>query len=366
MINRNDTIKRIFFKLIVAAVLLANGVNAQTSITDVEKANADMMRNFLGTEAAKAGIEQDDRDIVDSAGANSDETNRGVEGLSVDIGSFRVKTPQPASKDLGNLFKKRMVKAVRGDVDAQLKVGLMYAVGEGVAQNYKKAAKWLLNPAEQGYDLAQFILGEIYATGRGAAKDYQKAASWYSKAAEQDNADAQYRIGVMYAEGKGVQYNPNKAEMWLRKAAEQGDAKMQFSLGERYANGLGVPHNSKEAEKWFREAAKQGDANMQFFLGRLYREPGEVVAQDREEAVLWFSRAAEQGHAAAKFNLGVMYLNGEGILVDMVQAHKWLTLAAASGNKDALKDIQIAESRMSQEQIKEAQRLASEWLAKYK
>ena len=141
---------------------------------------------------------------------------------------------------------------------------------------------------------------------------------------------------------------------------------MQFTLGKMYAKGEEVPYDAKEAEKWLREAAGHGDANMQFFVGQLYREVGELVVQDREEAVSWFQKAAEQGHVLAKFNLGVMYLNGEGIQVDMVQAHKWLTLAAASGNKDALEKIKMAETRMSQNQIKEAQVLAEEWLAKHR
>ncbi len=39
--------------------------------------------------------------------------------------------------------------------------------------------------AEQGYAGAQFYLGVMYATGRGLPQDYAEAVKWYRKAAEQ-------------------------------------------------------------------------------------------------------------------------------------------------------------------------------------
>ncbi len=265
-----------------------------------------------------------------------------------------------------SLFDKRKLKASRGDVDAQLSVALMYASGEGVSKDIKEAAKWFRAAAEQGNVLAQFNLGEMYAKGNGLPQNYHEAAAWYLKAAEQGNVAAKFNLGLMYGNGQGVRYDPNKAEKWLTEAAEQGDAKMQFALGKMYARGVEVPYDAKNAEKWLREAAGQGDANMQFFVGQLYRDLGELVVQDREEAASWFHKAAEQGHAMAKLNLGVMYLNGEGIQVDMVQAYKWLYLAAISGNEEALRKIRTAETIMSQKQIKEAQVLATDWLSQHK
>lgn len=348
----------------VAAALLAACAGAWVTPVGAEQANADVVKSYLGAEeAARAG-----------AGANAGgveppkpEFGRNPEELGGENERARMPAPRSGPSRLSNLFDKRRVKAVKGDVAAQYNLGLMYARGEGVERDYKEAAKWLRNPAAQGYEMAQITLGEIYAGGKGVAQDYKEAASWYLKAAEQGNALAQHRIGEMYAEEKGVRYSPREAEKWLRKAAEGGDAQLQFELGERYANGTGIPHNAKEAERWFRAAASQGTAEMQYYLGRLYREYGEVVVQDREEAVVWFGRAAEQGHETARLSLGVMYLNGEGIQINMVHAHKWLALAAASGNEreEAQKNLKIAESRMSAEQIKEAQRLAAEWLASH-
>ena len=49
--------------------------------------------------------------------------------------------------------------------------------------------------ALQGDAAAQFNLGLMYAQGRGVAQDYGVAASWYRKAADQGNADAQGVLG---------------------------------------------------------------------------------------------------------------------------------------------------------------------------
>lgn len=356
----NNAMKDAVFELAAAVVLMA--VCAGAWAASAEQANADMVRSYMGVEeAARAGAARN----AEGAEPPRQTFGRNPEDIGANTERSGVLAPRSGPGRLPSLFEKRRVKAVRGDVAAQYNLGLMYARGEGVERDYREAAKWLRNPAAQGYELAQITLGEIYAEGKGVAQDYQEAASWYLKAAEQGNALAQHRIGEMYAEEKGVRYSPREAERWLRKAAEGGDAQLQFELGERYANGKGIPQSSKEAERWFRAAAIQGDAGMQFYLGKLYREYGEVVVQDREEAMVWFGRAAERGHETAIFNLGVMYLNGEGVQIDMVQAHKWLALAAVSGNEreEAQKNLTIAEARMSAEQIKEAQRLAAEWLA---
>ena len=361
----SNAIKHLHLELVAAAALFAVCVGAWAAASGAEQANADMVKSYMGAEeAARAGAARN----AEGAEPPRQTFGRGPEDIGVDNERSRVLAPRSGPSRLSNLFEKRRVKAVKGDVAAQYNLGLMYARGEGVERDYKEAAKWLRNPAAQGYELAQITLGEIYAEGKGVAQDYREAASWYLKAAEQGNALAQHRIGEMYAEEKGVRYNPREAEKWLRKAAEGGDAQLQFELGERYVNGKGILQSSKEAERWFRAAASQGDADMQFYLGKLYREYGEVVVQDREEALIWFGRAAEQGHETARFNLGVMYLNGEGVQIDMVQAHKWLSLAAASGSEKeaALQGLKIAEARMSAEQIKEAQRLAAEWLGSHK
>ena len=90
------------------------------------------------------------------------------------------------------------------------------------------------------------------------------------------------------------------------------------------------------------------------------------LAAVMEEAVKWFRRAAEQGVAQAQFSLGVRYLDGLGVPKDEVQAAAWLILAAANGVPAAPKMRDLARSRISKEQLAEAQALATEWSQKYR
>ena len=64
--------------------------------------------------------------------------------------------------------------------------------------------KTLRKQAIAGDEEAQYNLGVKYANGQGVPQDYGEAIKWYRKAAEQENARAQYNLGVMYDKGQGV------------------------------------------------------------------------------------------------------------------------------------------------------------------
>ena len=97
--------------------------------------------------------------------------------------------------------------------------------------DYALAAQLLRPLAEQGNATAQFNLGVLYAKGQGVPQDYQEALKWYRKAADQGDADAQYNLGLMYDSGRGVPQNAEEAAKWYRKAAKQGHAGAQYNLG---------------------------------------------------------------------------------------------------------------------------------------
>jgi TPR repeat protein len=54
----------------------------------------------------------------------------------------------------------------------------MYLEGNGVPQDYVKAAKWFQTAAERGDLSARCALGTIYAEGKGMAQDYVQAHMW--------------------------------------------------------------------------------------------------------------------------------------------------------------------------------------------
>ena len=70
-----------------------------------------------------------------------------------------------------------------GSISAQSNLGLMYANGRGVPQDYKEAAKWYTLAAEQGHTKAQTKLGEMYVDGNGVPQVYKLAQSYFELAA---------------------------------------------------------------------------------------------------------------------------------------------------------------------------------------
>jgi TPR repeat protein len=84
--------------------------------------------------------------------------------------------------------------------------------------------------------------------------------------------------------------------------------------------------------------------------------------------VKWYRLAAEQGYALAQNNLGFMYAKGQAVPQDHVLAHMLFDLAAsrleAEERDMAIKNRDIVASKMTPEQIAEAQKLAREWKPK--
>jgi TPR repeat protein len=72
--------------------------------------------------------------------------------------------------------------------------------------------------------------------------------------------------------------------------------------------------------------------------------------------------AAREGRIDALYNLGLLYSTGQGVKVDLVEAHKWFNLAAMRGNEDARACRASLAQEMRPEEIAEAQRQARQWL----
>jgi TPR repeat protein len=113
--------------------------------------------------------------------------------------------------------------------------------------------------AKQGDVHAQYLLGLMYAEGKGVPQDYKSALKWYSIAAEQGDAPAQYQLAVMYDKGVGVRLNQKTAMKWYSLAAEQGYAAAQSDLALMYDNGTGVIQDNNYAYMWWNFAASSGD-----------------------------------------------------------------------------------------------------------
>lgn len=112
--------------------------------------------------------------------------------------------------------------AAEGDAEAQLRLGIRYAEGDGLIRNDAEAAKWLARAAAQGLIEAQYRYGLALLKGRGVVQDYKAAFQWIEKTAQRGYAPAQYSLGELYRYGTGTAIDKARAYLWFNLAAAQG------------------------------------------------------------------------------------------------------------------------------------------------
>ncbi len=134
--------------------------------------------------------------------------------------------------------------AEQGNVTAQYNLGVMYAKGRGVPQDYVQAYLW--------FNLAASRLSDV------KHRDDAEAVKWYRLAAEQGYASAQYNLGLMYAKGQGVPQDYVQAHMWFDLAASRFPARKAKRRDQAIGNRAFVaskmtPAQLAEAQRLARE-----------------------------------------------------------------------------------------------------------------
>jgi len=95
-----------------------------------------------------------------------------------------------------------------------------------VKGEHAAAVELFLQAAEQGNRPAQYFIGLYYARGEIVAQDFKKAFFWLEKASMGGHPKAMYHLGEMYVHGDGMAVDHVKAMGWFWVAT---------TLGERYA-----------------------------------------------------------------------------------------------------------------------------------
>jgi TPR repeat protein len=173
-------------------------------------------------------------------------------------------------------FEEILKKAEQGDAWAQCQVGSMYYRGEGnnsdYGEQYKQSVIWYTKAAEQGVVDAQVKLGYMYAFGQIVAQNDTTATFWWLRAASQGDtyvscdrlnllqnlSEVYYNLGIHFFYGEGKNQDYKIAAHWIEKSAKLGYASAQACLGEMYYFGKGVPQNFKLSYTWESLAAAQG------------------------------------------------------------------------------------------------------------
>jgi TPR repeat protein len=153
-------------------------------------------------------------------------------------------------KDYATALKELTPLAEKGNADAQLILGKMYWMGQGVLKDPDQAMKWFKASALQGNADAQFYLGSIYLLPH---TDVAEGVKWLRLSADQGNQDAQWMLGKTYLQGaKEIPRDPVQAEMWLWLAAKDNLEFYQKGLlaAERELTPEQIASGKARAEAW--------------------------------------------------------------------------------------------------------------------
>ncbi len=311
------------------------------------------------------------------------------------------------------------MKALAGDVGAQMELARAYESGNGVSQNYELAAQWCRRAADRGDAAAENHFGTMYRGGIGVEKNKQEGVSWYRRAARQGYPAAMFNLGTAYYNGDGVNIDDVLANAWFlsaqkngsepaneavarmatdlpaarvtesyvqlavmlrkgdeiprndgaaaefyRRAAERGDPSASVELAQQLLIGLGVPQDYSEARLRCEAAARAGFGPGAYCLGLMNRQ-GMGVSKNPELAAKWFERAAEMHDHRAMLYLAEIYYKGEGVKQNKETAYMWLLMAVNSGVPGASEREQQLRQEMSPKAIEKARRKAIQWIAEH-
>ena len=162
-----------------------------------------------------------------------------------------------------------------------------------------------------------------------SSTDYATALSEWQELADAGDKNAAYGMGLMYGNGFGVDMNDDLALKYYGVAAEQGHAEAQFNLAVMHQNGWGVPPSDESANEWYRRAAEQGITGAQVALGRYY-------AMDFLDSY------------------------------DPIEAYKWFNIAEKLGDVDAIVKREFLASRMTSQQVLEADAIVETWVQSHR
>jgi hypothetical protein len=153
----------------------------------------------------------------------------------------------------GNSIEALRYAADGGESLAQWRLARMYAEGDGVARDDRKAFDYFSKIVEHFVDddpdpgmrsmasNAFVSLGQYLRAGIASAKlapDPERAFDLFRYAATFfRNADAQYNVARMYLDGVGVKKDPRQGMNWLDLAARKGHPQAQALLGQMMFDG---------------------------------------------------------------------------------------------------------------------------------
>ena len=132
------------------------------------------------------------------------------------------KAEQPVAETKAEPVKRAASAPAAPSVKEKAPAAAQVQTGKSAYQagNYAQAAILLQKELDKGDGSAAYLLSKMYAQGQGVSSNVRKAFSYMRQAAELDCSDAYYELAEMYRLGDGTETNRARAKTWYEKAVE--------------------------------------------------------------------------------------------------------------------------------------------------
>ena len=240
--------------------------------------------------------------------------------------------------------------AEKGFVEILIEAGQAYqsgadSIGRAVIQNEAFGFACLKAAAEFGHPIAQYMTACALMEGVGVEIDAPKAATYVKLAAAQDLGEAVLLLAGLYGNGQGVDVDPEAAVECYERAAAMGFIQAELALALIYAEGTIVPANKTRAAEHLERVRARNDPATDAALGECFLTGSGGAEVNVETALMYLERAAAGDDAEALCLLGQCYADGDkqGIPVDTKKAIGYFRRAAEQGHPESTEELQKLE-----------------------
>jgi len=229
-----------------------------------------------------------------------------------------------------------------------------------------EARRWLEAAAGGGSVEAMGAAGWLYQQGLGVEPDADRALDYYTQAYEAGEDEYGLRIAWMHVQGLGMEPDRIQGEEWFRRVIDERDnSAARLALATLLVSDAMSslrPDRAAEARDLLTRALDDGMEEAAYYLARMHIEGVGNVPADRGLAARYTRMGAEAGNPQMQGWMAVLHARGEGVPMDLVEAHKWASLAASGGDATGEQLRRELGARLERTELHEARRRALLWI----
>lgn len=235
----------------------------------------------------------------------------------------------------------------KGDMQARMILGMLYAEGTGCEQSTSMALSLLNSAAAHGNMEAYRHIGDIYLAGKLVNQDTEMALKCYQSAAGLGMTNAYETMGDIFYNGELIKRDVAKAIELYDMGAKEGHSsakeksdKLKRQREELFERAVAIESRAPiDAFRSYAISASMGYIPAYKHLARCFLN-GRGIKKDRVQAYLWYQRAVENKDESALYEYGLCYSRGIGTAFDFKSAIKHLSVSARLGSQEAKAEIE--------------------------